>query len=120
MRQVNTQVLSGADTATVTGAQIDANQLINASFHLLVGDATAAGTFKIQASNDICPVGQAAQNFVAANWVDIPNASVTQAAATQQALISLTDMSYRWVRAVWTKTTAGTTTVVVNMMAVGV
>ena len=119
MRQVNVQVLSGSDAATVLGSTIDANQLYNASFHLLVGDATAAGTFKIQASNDICPVGQQASQFTPTNWVDIPNASVTQAAATQQAIIQLNNMSYRWLRAVWTKTTSGTTTVTVNLFAVG-
>ena len=122
MRQVNVQVASGANTATINGIQIDANQLINASFHLLVGDATAAGTFKIQASNDVAPAGGAnvAGNFVVTNWVDIPNATVTQAAGTRQALIQLSEISYRWIRAVWVETTPGTSTNQVNMFAVGV
>ena len=76
MRQVNVNVLSAANTATRTGAQIDANQLINASFHLTLGDTTAAGTFLIQGSNDVCPVGQQAQNFTVTNWAQV--SSTTQ------------------------------------------
>lgn len=120
MRQVNVAILSGSNSATINGSQIDANQLINASFHLIVGDATAAGTFKIQASNDIAQVGQVPGTFTVTNWVDIPNASVVQAAATQQALISLSNMSYRWIRAVWTSTTPSNTTNTVNMFAQGI
>lgn len=119
MKPTNIQILSGPNNATVNGPQIDTNQIINASFHLVVGDATAAGTFKIQASNDVSPFGQSAQNFTVTNWVDIPSASVTQVAATQQAIISLQNMGYRWIRAVWTKTTSGSSTVVVNMYAMG-
>jgi len=120
MRQVNKQILSGVNSATVNGDQIDSNQLINASFHLLIGDSTAAGTFKIQASNDVSQVGQSSSTFVVTNWVDIPGASVTQAAATQQAIISLSNMAYRWVRAVWIETTPGSTTAIVNMFAQGI
>lgn len=42
MRQVNTQILSGSNAGSINGIQIDSNQLINASFHLIVGDATVA------------------------------------------------------------------------------
>ena len=118
MRQVNIQVLSGADTATVTGSQIDSNQLINASFHLVVGDATAAGTLLIQGSNDVCGVGQQSANFTVTNWATV--SSTAQAAGTQQVMVSLANIPYRWMRAQWTKTTGGSSTVVVNMFAVGV
>jgi hypothetical protein len=117
MRNINSTILSGLNNATQTGQQIDSNQLINISFHLHVSDVTAAGTFKIQASNDVCPIGPTP--FTVTNWADIPSASVTQAAGTQDALITLSNVSYRWIRAVWTKTTSGSGTVTVNMNAAG-
>lgn len=118
MRQVNVNVLQGANTATVTGVQIDSNQLIDVSFHLVVGDASAAGTFLIQASNDVCAVGQAnSGNFVVSNWATV--STTAQAAGNQQLIIQLSNISYRWIRAVWTHTTSGTAGVSVNMFAVG-
>lgn len=79
------------------------------------------GTFKIQASNDIQPAGGiVAGPFTVTNWVDIPNTTVTQMAGSQQAIISLSNMAYRWIRAVWTESTPSTTTNVVNMFAQGI
>jgi len=119
MRQVNANVLSGSNTATVTGSQIDSNQLIDASFHLVVGDATAAGTFIVQASNDVCPVGQAnSGNFVVSNWATV--SSTPQPAGTEQIIVLLSNIAYRWLRVQWTHTTSGTSTVNVNMFANGV
>ncbi len=120
MRQVNDKVLSGPDTATQIGMQLDTNQMINMSFHCVLGDATAAGTFTLQASNDISQIPPGAGNFEAKNWVNIPNASVTMSAGTQQAIIELSEISFRWVRAVWTMTIAGTSTVIVNRFGMGI
>jgi len=118
MRQVNVNVLPAtANTATVIGNTIDSNQLIDMSFHLVVSDSTAAGALVIQASNDVAQVGQTAQNFVPTNWAQV--SSTTQAAGTQQVIVQLSNVSYRWVRAVWTHTTSGSGTVQVNMMAFG-
>lgn len=120
MRQVNDKVLSGANNVTVTGAQLDTNQMINMSFHCILGDSTAAGTFKLQASNDISQIPPGQGGFTAKNWVDIPNQSIAMPAGTTQALLTLSEMSFRWVRAVWTVTTAGTTTVAVNRFGQGI
>jgi len=117
MRQVNTQVLSGSDAATVYGSQLDTNQIINSSFHCVISDNTAAGTFTVQASNDICAVGQGDQNFVVTNWVNIPSATVTLTAGQKQGIIFVSESAYRWMRAVYTSTTPGTGTVVVNWFA---
>lgn len=114
MRQVNDTVLSGSDAASVNGAQLDTNQIINSTFHCVVSDATAAGTFSIQGSNDVCQIGQSAQNFVVTNWVQIPNATATVAAGAHQAMIVVVETPCRWMRAVWTSTTPGTGTVTVN------
>jgi hypothetical protein len=117
MRQVNDLVLSGSDAGTVLGSQLDTNQIINSSYHFVLSDNTAAGVCSLQASNDICQVGQNAQNFVVTNWVAIPGATVTLAAGAKQALISLDESAFRWVRAVYTSTTPGTGTVTVNRFA---
>jgi len=119
MRQVNVNVLNGSNTATVTGSQIDSNQLIDASFHLVVGDSTAAGTFIIQGSNDVCPIVQAnSSNFVVTNWATV--SSTSQPAGTEQIIVLLSNMAYRWLRVQWSHTTSGTSTVNVNMFATGV
>jgi len=118
MRELNVQVASGLNTASVTGQQIDSNQLIDVSFHLVIGDTSAAGTLVIQASNDVCPIGQQAQNFVVTNWATI--SSTAQVAGAQQTMVLLSNISYRWIRAVWTHTTSGSSTAVINMFALGV
>lgn len=116
MRHVNCIALSGVDTGSVDGSQMDSIQIKNVSFQIVFGDATAAGTFKIQASNDICNDSYQAQNFTATNWSDVPNAtaSITSGAS---AIISLQNCAFRWLRAVYTRTSGGSTTVVVNMNA---
>lgn len=118
MRNVNCNVLSAPDTTSQNGIQIDSNQLISASFHCYFGDATAAGTFKLQASNDIAgsrnmtPI----DGFTVTHWVDIPNQSVAIVAGAS-ALLSLSDFAYRWLRVVYTSTSGGSTTITVNMDA---
>jgi hypothetical protein len=118
MRQLNVNVLSAANTASRNGVQIDSNQLINISFQLVQGDGVAAGSLVIQGSNDVCPVGQAnSGNFVVTNWSQI---NTTAQAAGSSVIVQLSNVSYRWLRAVWTSTTPGTTTVNVNMFGMGV
>lgn len=119
MRNTNCQILSGANTGSVNGSQIDANQLVSASFHAFQGDGTAAGTVKIQASNDVCAYGNLAADFVVTNWVDIPSATASVASGGP-VLITIAQMSYRWIRAVYTRTSGGSSTVVVNMNALSI
>lgn len=116
MRNLNCQILSGADTGSVNGTAVDANQLISASFQIIFGDATATGTFKLQASNDIPGTYYEPTPFVPTNWTDIPSAT-TAIALGASALISLATMNYRWVRAVYTSSSGGSTTVIVNINA---
>jgi hypothetical protein len=122
MRQVNQVVLSAVDTASQNGVQIDSNQLINASFQAVFGDSSAAGTFLIQASNDVAPLnysGSSSAQFVATNWTNIPNATATITAGGS-AIISLSEMSYRWLRAVYTHSSGGSSTVKVSMFGMGI
>lgn len=116
MRQVPARILSGATNGSVNGSQVDSNQLIAASFHIIFTGNDEAGTFKIQASNDI-PTNNA-NVFVVTNWVDIPNATASVASASPK-LITINPMSYRWIRAVYTRSSGGASdkTVIVNMFA---
>lgn len=112
MRNINASVLSGVDTASQNGAQLDTNQWVSASFQIVFADATAVGTFKLQASNDVCPPQQSS-NFTVTNWTDIPSATASITAGAS-ALISLANVNYRWIRAVYTRASGGSTTVSVT------
>jgi len=111
MRNVNLTVLSGEDFEDEAGIQIDANQLVSASFHAFFADNQAEGTFKLQVSNDICNDRYNAVNdFTVTNWVDLPSYTVSVTAGTS-ALITVPFMTYRWVRAVWLNTGTGEQTI---------
>lgn len=125
MRNVNCVVLSAPDNANANGNQVDSNQLVSASFHVVFGDSSAAGTVKLQVSNDICNDRYQASNFTVTNWVDMPASlagAVTTAtiASGAQALLTVPQMTYRWIRAVFTHSGGGTTTIIVNMNALSV
>lgn len=118
MRNLNCIALSAADTASQNGPAMDTNQWIAASFQAVFGDATAAGTFKLQASNDTYndrynyPQG----TFTPTNWTDIPNqtASITSGGS---AILTIPQCAYRWIRAVYTRSGGGSTTIIVNVNA---
>lgn len=118
MRNLNFNCLSAVDTASQNGAQIDTNQWVSASFQAVFGDATATGTFKLQASNDVCPPQQS-QNFTVVNWTDIPSATASIASGAS-AILSLANTNYRWIRAVYTRASGGSTTVNVTCNALSV
>lgn len=118
MRQVNNVILRAADNASQNSAVIDANQLINASFQAIFDDAGPTGTFKIQASLDVSAVGNP---FTPTNWIDIAGASASITLGSA-ALISINNMSYRWLRAVWTRASGGAAdkNITVTLFAIGV
>lgn len=117
MRITNAVIATGANTGSVTGSAIDSNQLYQASFQVVNGDVTAVGTVKIQMSNDVCT--QNANNFTPTNWTDIASASVAVAAGVAANPIEIANMKYRWIRAVYTRTSGGSTTISVQMNAQG-
>lgn len=117
MRSVNCAVLSAADDVTRTGGKVDSNQLYKASFQTIFGDTSAAGTIKIQMSNDTGAQNNLAVDFTPTNWSDIPSATATVTAGVVAPI--LIDLCYRWIRVVFTQSNAGSTTVVCNMNAQG-
>jgi len=118
MRNVNCTILSATDTTSHNGAAVDSNQLVSASFQAVFGDASAAGTVLIQASNDEYnarynfPSG----TFTPTNWTAVPNATATVTGGAS-ALITIAQMCYRWIRVVYTSASGGSTTITVNMNA---
>jgi hypothetical protein len=118
MRNAQIQVLSAPDNASQTGSQFDVGQIASASFAPVFGDTSAAGTLKIQCSNDLTN-GVARNQFVPTNWCDIPNATSTIASGVGPAIV-IGNMCFSYIRAVYTRSGGGTTTIVVNMNSIGV
>lgn len=118
MMNVTATILTAPDTAGATGAAINSNQLISASFQAICADITAAGSVKIQASNDSPPQGQLS-TFVPTNWTDIPNATASVSAGVAP-LILIPVCSFRYMRAVYAFTSGGSTTINVQMSAMSV
>lgn len=114
MRNAQTTILSAADTATQTGSAIDTGQCFSASFQAIFGDVTAVGVVKIQYSNDNPAVSGYRNSFTPTNWTDIPSATMTVTAGVSTGLL-IPVMSFSYIRAIYTRTSGGSTTVTVNM-----
>lgn len=119
MRNLCTNILSAVDTASQTSAAINTNQTISASFLAYFGDATAAGTLKVQASNDPNPQLPNSSLFTPVNWADIPDATASVASGAS-VLITIASMCYQFVRVVYTRSGGGSTTINVNMNSLSV
>lgn len=111
MRYLRETLLSGANAAVnQTSAAVDCSYVIAASLQV-VSTGTAAGTVKLQASNDAPGPGSPS------NFTDIPSASVAVAGAGSY-LIPKLDISYQYIRAVYTFT-SGTGTITLNLKSIG-
>lgn len=119
MRNAVTTVLSAVDDVSRNGIQIDAGQIIAASFQSIFGDTDVAGTIKIQMSNDIPPSTYQANTFTVTNWSDIPSATAAVTAGVCP-IISIPQACYRWMRVVFTQSAPGATTIHVNMNQLGI
>jgi hypothetical protein len=109
MRFLHDTVLNDAsNSGTVNSAAVDTSYLEEMSAVVTFSDVAAAGTLKLQASNEQkSPVV----------WVDIPAATVTVAAGATS-LLPRSLLCFMWVRAVWTST-GGAGTFTVNLKASG-
>lgn len=116
MRNSQVIVLSGDNSATITGSAYDVGQIISASFQVVNGDVSAEGTVKLQASND--PVVGPRSNFTPTNWSDIPTATSTVASGVGP-MIVLEVMNFSFIRAVYTRSSGGSTTLKLQMNALG-
>lgn len=109
MRNFCAQVLSGSVAGDVTGTALNANQWVSASFQFYFSGSDAAGTCKLQASNDLTSP---------THWVDIPNQS-TAITSAGSALLTITNSTYQWIRPIYTHT-SGTGTVTANCNALSI
>jgi hypothetical protein len=111
MRQLNYNIIPVQTAATVNSSPIEAINLLFASAQI-ISTGAGAGTLKFQASNDV-PNGT---NSVVTNWSDIPSATVSVSGAGAF-LIPKIELSYEWIRLVYTNT--GTGTISVNVKVLG-
>lgn len=113
MRQLNDNLILSQAAATITSAAIPALNLFSCSAQVSTTGAGAAGTLRLQASNDIA--GMDGHPGPPTNWSDIPSASVV-ASGAGAFLIPKTDLCYQWIRAIYTNTGTGTFSVVLKAL----
>lgn len=113
MRFLPVQILSAPDTASATGPAIDSNQCVSASFCPIFGDVTAAGVVKIQCSNDNPASSGYRSGFTPTNWSDIPNATSTITLGVGSVIL-IPNMAFGYIRAVYTRSSGGSTTIIIN------
>jgi hypothetical protein len=83
-------IAAAANTGTVTSAPIPAKFLLAATAQAVFTDGAAAGTLKLEASND---------DKNPTHWNDIPDASESvSAGATTMTPILATYLCYQWIR----------------------
>ena len=120
MRNAQINIMRNADnSSSQTGTAFDVGQVVSASFLGYFGDITATGTLKIQASNDNPSPSQYRGSFVPTNFADIPNASANVTSGGS-VLITIPNMCYSYVRAVYTRSSGGTSTINVMMNSLSV
>lgn len=115
MTNINTIVLQADDSTSQNSAAIPADQLEYASFQAVFGDATAAGSVKLQASNDFDKSG-GTMSFTPTHWNDIPSSSQSVASGATT-LIPATILAYQFIRVVFTNSSGGSSTITVTMSA---
>lgn len=103
MRNQSSIILTGTADATITGSiALDTNQAINLTFQTIVtGGVAAAGTVKVQGSNDTIQGKRA--DAVPTNWSDIPGATAVMTAGIAP-MIVLSNVACQYMRVVWTRT----------------
>lgn len=107
-------MLSAVDTSTQTGSAVFCGQFFAGSFTSTFQDSSATGTIKVQASNEPAPRGNlGSYSPSAASWNDIPNATSTITSGVGPAIV-LPTLNYQYIRVVFTYSSGGSSTFVVN------
>jgi hypothetical protein len=114
MRNVQDTLLDAVDAAeaTQTSEWIDVRQIFAGSIHVVAAGTDPVGSVKVQVSNDNVTPPQ-----LPTNAVDLGSATVAVSAAGQF-LIPRLELSYGWLRVVYTKT-SGTGTITAKLNAQG-
>lgn len=116
MRAINSPIIQAADASIdQASAALASSQIFYISMQVVM-TGTASGTLKLQFSNDPCE-GQS-PTATPTHWNDITGASVTLTGTAGSFGILKTDLSYRFIRAVYTHNNGqvGTVTATINGM----
>lgn len=115
MRNAQVTILNAVNTTSQTGGAVDVGQAVSASFVVINGDASAAGAVKIQCSNAAPPAGYLNIFVPPTNsWADIPSATSTIASGVGPAIV-IGNMCFRYIRAVYTRVSGGSSIITVQM-----
>jgi hypothetical protein len=112
MRSYNEPILNAADASVNQNSIIVKTENLHLASLQVIMTGTAAGTVKLQASND-----EPLNNVAPSNWVDISGATVSVSAAGIF-LIPKLDVCYNFLRAVYTFA-SGTGTVTAKIHMIG-
>lgn len=114
MRVYPVKLIVAADNSkTETGAPTFVGQCVSGCITVVNGDATAAGTVTITGSNEI-PTGDPYKYAPSdSSFVAITGASSTIASGVGPAIV-LATMNYQYIRAVFTHSGGGSTTITVT------
>lgn len=112
MRYVNQKIIPSASNVSSLSGIIESSQMYQVSLQMVSTGSAAAGTLKLQASNDSPTSGApyVQGNFVPTNWSDISGATVNSSGAAT-VLIPTQNICYSWLRAVYTSTATGSNTI---------
>ena len=103
-------LVAATNTGTVLSAAIDSRFYVNVTVQAEFTDGAAAGTLKIQGSND---------PHSPTNWNDVPGMTIAVAAgATVTTPTTATPLCYQWVRVAFVSS-AGAGTITANLHANG-
>lgn len=118
MRQLNDTILNNVSlAASANSSALDCTNQVSISMQAVVTGSSPNGTLKLQASNDpnqgTLITGSPS---VPTHWTDIPNSSVSVAGVGTY-LMPKIDISYQWVRAVYTRSSgSGNITAIVKTL----
>jgi len=117
MRPSNSLIVNGVSCSNTFNSNVVwAWDIVRCSFQFTVSSGSCAGTFKLQASNDIAQ-GLPANQFVPTNWNDIGSTTVScsSTASLRSFLSPSVDIGYEYVRGVWTDASGGSADGVVSV-----
>jgi len=104
--------------ASINSAAVDIGFVLAISAQVVYSGTGMNGSLKLQVSNDIPPAGNLA-SFTPTNWTDLTGASIVLSGGPGTNLIVKTEVTYQWVRVVYTNSGTPTGTVTVIMKSLG-
>lgn len=121
MRDAQIQLFEAqATNANAQSAAVPIQQIFKISGQVITSaGAGINGSLQLQVSNDQAPAGNMGNAYVPTNWSNFGSAVTVNAAGVQ--LIAAVDVCFRWLRAVFTDSSGGTSaaTITVNIEAQG-